>query len=125
MPVVVADFQGERYLVAMLGPDANWVRNAHVAGRRSYGGTRTRAREPTSPSTGARLLAGIDLAPQRGDLLAVLSAQRRGPLGAANAPPDRQRQPPFHGFFSARVGCQTDGFYGVDLAGLGIRHSTP
>jgi hypothetical protein len=26
-PVVVADYQGERYLVAMLGQNANWVRN--------------------------------------------------------------------------------------------------
>jgi len=26
-PVVVTDYQGERYLVAMLGQNANWVRN--------------------------------------------------------------------------------------------------
>jgi hypothetical protein len=26
-PVVVTDYQGERYLVAMLGQKANWVRN--------------------------------------------------------------------------------------------------
>jgi hypothetical protein len=26
-PVVVADYQGERYLVAMLGQSTNWVRN--------------------------------------------------------------------------------------------------
>ena len=26
-PVVVADYQGERYLVAMLGQKTNWVRN--------------------------------------------------------------------------------------------------
>ena len=26
-PVVVADYQGERYLVSMLGQNANWVRN--------------------------------------------------------------------------------------------------
>jgi hypothetical protein len=26
-PVVVADYQGERYLVSMLGHNANWVRN--------------------------------------------------------------------------------------------------
>lgn len=26
-PVVVADYQGERYLVAMLGQNTNWVRN--------------------------------------------------------------------------------------------------
>ena len=31
-PVVVADFEGQRYLVAMLGPEANWVRNVRAAG---------------------------------------------------------------------------------------------
>lgn len=31
-PVVVADFEGERYLVAMLGEETNWVRNLHAAG---------------------------------------------------------------------------------------------
>lgn len=30
-PVVVADYQGERYLVAMLGRHANWVRNVEAA----------------------------------------------------------------------------------------------
>lgn len=32
LPVVVADYQGERYVVAMLGEDANWVRNVRGAG---------------------------------------------------------------------------------------------
>jgi uncharacterized protein (DUF1501 family) len=32
VPVVVADYQGERYLVAMLGRGANWVRNVDSAG---------------------------------------------------------------------------------------------
>lgn len=31
-PVVVADYKDERYLVSMLGEDANWVRNIRVAG---------------------------------------------------------------------------------------------
>jgi deazaflavin-dependent oxidoreductase (nitroreductase family) len=31
-PVVVADYQAERYLVAMLGNEANWIRNARAAG---------------------------------------------------------------------------------------------
>ena len=31
-PVVIADFEGERYLVSMLGQDANWVRNLKAAG---------------------------------------------------------------------------------------------
>ena len=34
-PVVVADYQGERYLVSMLGEDANWVRNVRAAGGRA------------------------------------------------------------------------------------------
>ncbi|MFZ2175797.1 MAG: nitroreductase family deazaflavin-dependent oxidoreductase [Rhodococcus sp. (in: high G+C Gram-positive bacteria)] len=31
IPLVVADYEGERYLVSMLGNDANWVRNVRVA----------------------------------------------------------------------------------------------
>jgi deazaflavin-dependent oxidoreductase (nitroreductase family) len=31
-PVVVTDYEGERYLVAMLGRGANWVRNVQAAG---------------------------------------------------------------------------------------------
>jgi deazaflavin-dependent oxidoreductase (nitroreductase family) len=34
-PVVVADFQGERYLVSMLGENTNWVRNVRAAGGRA------------------------------------------------------------------------------------------
>ena len=34
-PVVVADYQGERYLVSMLGDDTNWVRNVRAAGGRA------------------------------------------------------------------------------------------
>jgi hypothetical protein len=30
-PVVVSDYQGERYLVSMLGEDANWVANVRAA----------------------------------------------------------------------------------------------
>ncbi len=32
LPVVMAIVEGERFLVSMLGPDANWVRNAKAAG---------------------------------------------------------------------------------------------
>jgi hypothetical protein len=32
-PVVVTDYQGERYLVAMLGQKANWVRNLRADNR--------------------------------------------------------------------------------------------
>jgi hypothetical protein len=34
-PVVIADYGGERYLVAMLGEEANWVRNVRAAGGRA------------------------------------------------------------------------------------------
>jgi deazaflavin-dependent oxidoreductase (nitroreductase family) len=34
-PVVVADYQGDRYLVSMLGEDANWVRNVRADGGRA------------------------------------------------------------------------------------------
>lgn len=30
-PVVIADYQGERYLVSMLGERANWVQNVRAA----------------------------------------------------------------------------------------------
>ena len=34
-PVVVADYQGERYLVSMLGENTNWVRNVRASGGRA------------------------------------------------------------------------------------------
>ena len=34
-PVVVADYQGERYLVSMLGESTNWVRNVRAANGRA------------------------------------------------------------------------------------------
>jgi len=34
-PVVVADYDGERYLVAMLGNDAGWVKNVRAAAGRA------------------------------------------------------------------------------------------
>lgn len=35
LPVVVADYEGQRYLVSMLGPDQEWVRNVRAAGGRT------------------------------------------------------------------------------------------
>jgi hypothetical protein len=35
LPVVIADYEGQRYLVSMLGPDANWVRNLEADGGRA------------------------------------------------------------------------------------------
>jgi hypothetical protein len=34
-PVVVAGYQGERYLVSMLGEGTNWVGNVRAAGGRA------------------------------------------------------------------------------------------
>lgn len=34
-PVVIADYEGERYLVAMLGEKTNWVRNVRAAAGRA------------------------------------------------------------------------------------------
>ena len=42
-PVVVAEYQGGRYLVSMLGNDANWVRNVRAADGRAV--LRRRGRE--------------------------------------------------------------------------------
>jgi hypothetical protein len=35
LPVVIADYEGDRYLVSMLGPEANWVRNLEADGGRA------------------------------------------------------------------------------------------
>jgi deazaflavin-dependent oxidoreductase (nitroreductase family) len=43
LPVAVADYQGGRYLVSMLGNDANWVRNVRAADGRAV--LRRRGRE--------------------------------------------------------------------------------
>ena len=40
VPVVVTDFEGSRYLVSMLGNDANWVRNVRATAGEATLGTR-------------------------------------------------------------------------------------
>jgi deazaflavin-dependent oxidoreductase (nitroreductase family) len=35
LPVVIADLDGERYLVSMLGENTNWVRNVRSAGHKA------------------------------------------------------------------------------------------
>ena len=35
VPVVLADYEGDRYLVAMLGEQASWVRNVRASGGRA------------------------------------------------------------------------------------------
>jgi hypothetical protein len=57
LPVVIVDYEGERYLVSMLGGDVNWVRNVRAAGGRpehpfsaaTWNSPQERGR--TSPST--------------------------------------------------------------------------
>lgn len=44
LPVVIADYGGERYLVAMLGEQAGWVRNVRAADGRAV--LRHRRRQP-------------------------------------------------------------------------------
>jgi deazaflavin-dependent oxidoreductase (nitroreductase family) len=43
-PVAIADYDGQEYLVSMLGERANWVRNARAAGGRAV--IRRRGRRP-------------------------------------------------------------------------------
>ena len=43
-PAVIADYEGGRYLVSMLGEDTNWVRNVRAAGGRAV--LRHGGREP-------------------------------------------------------------------------------
>ncbi|MGP3936248.1 nitroreductase/quinone reductase family protein [Nonomuraea sp. KM88] len=43
VPVAIAEHQGAEFLVSMLGPDANWVRNVHAADGRAV--LRRRGRE--------------------------------------------------------------------------------
>ncbi|MEU5760111.1 nitroreductase/quinone reductase family protein [Nocardia sp. NPDC047648] len=36
LPIVVAEYEGQRYLVSMLGRDAGWVRNVYAAQGRAF-----------------------------------------------------------------------------------------
>lgn len=66
-PVVVADYQGERYLVAMLGRSANWVHNVEAAGGAAvlrHGHRETVRLEPVEPDARAPILRRyLQLAP--------------------------------------------------------------
>ena len=58
-PVVIADLQGERYLVSMLGEQANWVRNLRAAGGRAvlrHGRRETVHLDEVDPSARAAIL---------------------------------------------------------------------
>jgi len=59
LPVVVADVDGQRYLVSMLGPKASWVRNLDAAGGRATltsGQRREIALEPVAVERRAPIL---------------------------------------------------------------------
>jgi deazaflavin-dependent oxidoreductase (nitroreductase family) len=66
-PVVVAEHEGQRYLVSMLGNDANWVRNVRAAGGRVAlrRGRRedVQLREIEPPARAPILRRYLDLAP--------------------------------------------------------------
>jgi deazaflavin-dependent oxidoreductase (nitroreductase family) len=89
-PVVVADWQGERYLVSMLGQRANWVRNVRAAGGRAV--LRRRGREAVrleevDPSERAPILRRyLQLAPGARPHIPV---DRRAPLAEFERIADR------------------------------------
>ena len=58
-PVVVADYEGERYVVAMLGEGANWVANVRAAGGRAvlrHGGRASVQLDEVDPDARAPIL---------------------------------------------------------------------
>ena len=86
LPVVIADFEGERYLVAMLGERAGWVANVRAAGGRAVlrHGRREKVRlVEVAPADRAPILQRyLDVAP---GARAHFSVDRRAPLTAFEA----------------------------------------
>lgn len=78
VPVVVADLDGDRYLVSMLGEHADWVRNVQAAGGRAV--LRHGGREPV-------LLREVDVA-QRPPILRRYLAL--APIARPHLPVDRR-----------------------------------
>lgn len=66
-PIVITDYKGERYLVAMLGRRANWVRNVEAAAGAAvirHGRREPVILEPVEPDDRAAILRRyLDLAP--------------------------------------------------------------
>jgi F420H(2)-dependent quinone reductase len=66
-PVVIADHEGERFLVAMLGEDSNWPRNVRAAGGRAvlrHGRRETVRLEEVGPAARAPIIRSyLALAP--------------------------------------------------------------
>jgi deazaflavin-dependent oxidoreductase (nitroreductase family) len=66
-PLVMAEYEGERYLVSMLGEDSNWVRNVRAAGGRAvlrHGGRKAVRLVEVDPDARAPILRRyLSLAP--------------------------------------------------------------
>lgn len=81
-PVVVADYDGERYLVSMLGEEVNWVRNVRAAEGRvvlRHGRRQAVLLEEVEPRARAPILRRyLQLAP---GARAHIPVDRRAPLG--------------------------------------------
>jgi hypothetical protein len=82
-PLIVADYQGERYLVSMLGADALWVANVRAAGGLAVlrqGRRETVQLEEVDPSDRAPILRRhLEVAPAARSFTPV---DRRAPLAA-------------------------------------------
>ena len=80
-PVVVADYEGDRYLVAMLGQDVNWVANVRASGGRAvlrHGHREVVRLEEVDPDARAPILRRyLELAP---GARAHIPVDQRAPL---------------------------------------------
>jgi hypothetical protein len=85
-PLIVADYQGERYLVAMLGQGANWVANVRAAGGQAvlrHGRTESVRLEEVDPAERAPILRRhLEVAPAARSFAPV---DRRAPLAEFSA----------------------------------------
>lgn len=81
LPLVVADYQGQRYLASMLGEGSNWVRNVRAAGGRvvlRHGGREEVRLEEVDPAERAPILRRyLERAPAA---RAHIPVDRRAPL---------------------------------------------
>ncbi len=81
VPLVVADYHDDRYVVSMLGEDANWVRNVRAAGGRAvlhHGGAEEVYMDEVDPGDRAPILRRyLAVAP---GARAHLPVDRRAPL---------------------------------------------
>lgn len=85
-PLIVADYQGERYLVAMLGAKANWVANVRAAGGLAvlrHGRTELVQLEEVDPAARAPIIRRhLEVAPAARSFVPV---DRRAPLAEFDA----------------------------------------